>query len=446
MAKSNNNAKMAAIMDQQPRRVEEGFYASSSSSGFYTDDSLASMRRSTRKPKTINVPVPHALFGAGDDLPKFPTGMCANEAAPYREGSDSDRHDAARICHAFNIPEDHQQDESDSQDRPKKRRKTSPFFGQGPVPVHTAMSEDMEGNDDEPPIIDIFDEEDRFKKIVQYRPMQSKNVKKMCGETLYPDPVEKQRIEAMVDSVRPVAGAGAAALGRTSIPPLFTTLENRAHEHHIVGKNKCYLCAISESNVPDFIADRQSSATRDVRYSAYAQMTFNDLKRCGIAEEPQLMQENADIFNQEIARLAAAGKPNCHPVTVAEMNKHLDDHDHTNPKRPVLKAMLKAKYLVDRHFAAIEGVTTDGTNAQVLRQAYTRLYFTAQKEYLSCCNRFAAVCSYVNIYMLGETPLTGKPLHALMGGTGKAAASGGNDSRHMALKKLTGSKAHGFLQ
>jgi len=450
-------ARMDALMDHQPRGGDDQVY-NSSSSGFYTDDSIAwsGGRRSSRRPHqararahTTNVHDPEYDL----NLPQFPPGFTSDTPAaiPYREGSDSDRRDAARVCNAFNMPVDESGDSADSPaplhqhertqpTQPKsKKRKTSPYFQEA-----DPHRDDDVFEGDGPPIIDVFDEEDRFKKMIQYRPVHSKNIKFLCGETLNPDPDEKRRVDAMLESVRPVGGAG-AGMGRTTIPPLFTTLENRTHEHRVVSENECFLCVISEANVPDFIADRQSAGTRDVRYSAYAQMMFNDLKRCGTVKEPQLMQENTDIFNQEMARLAAAGKANCQSTTVSVMNHHLELHDRTNPKRPVLKAMLKAKYIADQHFDAIEGITTDGTNARVLRQTYTKLYFAAEDKYLSYCNKFAAVCSYVNIYMLGETPLTGKPLHAIMGGTAGKTGGGEGASRHMALKKLAGNKMLGFL-
>ena len=406
-------AQLIALQEAAPSRPPESVYSSSNSS---------SGRRSTRRPnQTLRI------SSEDEDLPVFPDGYAHSEHGArhdeYREGSDSDRRDAARACHAFNLPADGEQ-----QAPPRKKRKTSPYFEQ---------AEPSEDNN--PDLIDIVDEGDRFKKIVQYKPIHPKAIKLLCGETINPDPLEKECVDAMLASVRPPPGSG-VGMGRTTIPPLFTTLENRQHENITVKKSKCFLCEISEANIPDFIADRQASGTRDIRYSAYAQMTWNDLKYCGTKEEPELMQENTDIFNQEMARLAAAGKANCKAVTTDIMNYHLDMHDLTNPKRPVLKAMLEAKYLAKLHFDAIEGMTTDGT--RVLRQTHTRLYFAARREHIAYANKFAAVCSYVNMYMLGEAHLTGKPLNAI---AGAAPKGGAGDSRHMAIRKMAGTKMLGFL-
>jgi hypothetical protein len=174
-------------------------------------------------------------------------------------------------------------------------------------------------------------------------------------------------------------------------------------------------------------------------------MMWNDLKYCGTKTEVQLMQENTNIFNQEMARLCSAGKPHCESVTVEMMNKHLDEHDHTNPKRPLLKAMIRAKGLVTDYHAALAGITTDGTNTRVLRDRYTRMYLYAQGAYLNIAKQFHATCSYVNIHMLNETPLTGKPLHAIGGGASGNGAAAAPQSRHMALKKMTGTKMLTFM-
>jgi len=347
-----------------------------------------------------------------DSLPRFPSGVCDDDEAErvanraFRGNGKQPPAKKRRVDRGDNA-------ESGSSSDGKKPMKTSRFFDD------SARGVGMN-------IIDFMDGEDKMEKMMQYRMVESKKMDLLRADVLEPDDNEKEIVERLVDEVRPV---GALVLARAVIPPVFTTAEDREHEHAAVRESKCYLCTISEANMPDYIADKQRNT--ETRYSAYSRMMVNDLKYCGTKMEVELMQINADIFNGEIRRLASLGKKNCHPVTVSEVNEHLNRHDFSNPKREVVQSMIEAQNLRDKYKRVIEGITADGSH--ILRAAHTKLYVTAAREYHYFSREYRRICDEVNVNILGEEPITGRPLHGSGHGGG-----GNNGSRHLALRNITG--------
>lgn len=345
-----------------------------------------------------------------ESLPRFPPGLCDDDDEAEKLANRAFRVNGKPPPAKKRRVERGRNASSGSSSDGKKPMKTSHFFD----------DDDNTGVN----MIDFMDGEDKMEKMMQYKTVTSRKMDLLRGDVLKPSEEEKEIIEQLVDEVRPT---GALVLAKAVLPPVFTTAEDREHEHPAVRDSKCYLCSISEADMPDYVGDRQRDA--DTRYSAYSRVKLNDVKFCGTKLEIELMQINADIFNNEIRRLANLGKKNCQPVTVAEMNEHFNNHDLSNPKRPLVKAMIETKNLRDRYAKAIEGVTSDGSH--VLRAAHSKLYAMFEREYNGYHREFLKRCEYVNINILGEDPITGRPLH----GSGRG---GNNESRHLAMKNITG--------
>ena len=280
-----------------------------------------------------------------------------------------------------------------------------------PDPAPPVSDEYVMGGGDPPrrcEYTDAVDREDMFRKVVNYSAVMSRKVDFLSGETVQEDEEEKRMLME-------IAASG--------VKYDFTGI-NQSHANAAVRNNPCSLCHMITHELKD--ADPES---------AFLAAKIADLKMCGWASEPAVIQAVSNIYNDKEQENAIRMGREPVFVTSVEVRDHFYYHDNSNIKRAIVLDSVRSAHLARCLFEASVGVTADGQ--RVVRGGVISQYQAVASRANGLSADFLHRSMFVNMNMFGEEPLTGEPNLR----RGKVDGGGGKQQKRFAgVSTVSGKK------